>query len=68
MAEKKTICTICNEVTLTKNEIGLCKKLLGNKIENYFCIGCLADYLDTTIEDLNAKIEDFKEQGCVLFS
>jgi uncharacterized protein YlaI len=68
MVVKKTICTICNEVTLTQNEIGLCKKLLGEKIENYFCISCLADYLDTTIEDLNAKIGDFKEQGCVLFS
>jgi uncharacterized protein YlaI len=68
MAGKNTICVICNKAVLTKNEIGLCKKLLGEQVQNYFCIGCLADYLDTTVEDLSAKIEDFKEQGCVLFS
>jgi hypothetical protein len=68
MGEKKTVCTICENATLTKNEVGLCKKMLGIKTESYFCTSCLADYLDTTIEDLNAKIEDFKVQGCVLFT
>lgn len=29
---------------------------------------CLADYLGTTVGDLNEKIEEFKEEGCKLFS
>jgi hypothetical protein len=32
------------------------------------CLGCLADYLGNTKEDLLIKIEEFKEQGCGLFS
>lgn len=68
MVDKNMICAICNNVSLTKNEIGLCKKLLGEQIDDCFCIYCLADYLDTTVDELKSKIEDFKEQGCVLFS
>jgi len=28
---------------------------------------CLAGYLDTTVEELMDKIEEFKEEGCKLF-
>ena len=67
MASKQNICTICDKSPLEKNEFGVCKKMLGDKTEKFFCLPCLAEYLNTTVDDLNAKIEEFKEQGCTLF-
>lgn len=64
---KNSNCYLCKE-SIDKNTIGLNKKLLGRSIVRFYCLSCLADYLDTTVEDLNVKIEDFKGQGCVLFS
>lgn len=52
----------------TKKEIqGLNKKLLGRYQEEFFCIRCLAEYLETTPEHLKERAEQFKEQGCELF-
>ena len=63
----KTIkCYIC-EAELDKNAIGLNKKLLGRNIIRYSCYSCLANYLDVTTEELLAKVEEFKTQGCTLF-
>jgi hypothetical protein len=61
------VCVSCGKSNLQKDEIGICKKLLGEDAENYYCINCLADYLNVSVEELLAKIEDFKEEGCVLF-
>lgn len=36
--------------------------------KKFFCLDCFASYLDTTVEELNEKIEEFKEEGCKLFS
>lgn len=52
---------------LKKDEVALCKKLIGLDTEDYFCIGCLAEYLECTKNDLEIKIQEFKEQGCTLF-
>jgi hypothetical protein len=60
-------CRYC-EAILSKDEIALCKKLLGRNIELFMCVVCLADYLDCSTDDLLVKIEEFKEQGCTLFS
>mgnify|MGYP000835597786 CR=1 FL=1 len=35
---------------------------------NYYCMDCLADYLGCTVQDILDKIEEFKEEGCKLFS
>ena len=59
-------CNSCNK-NLTKDEIALCKKLLGKNTKVFYCIECLADYLDVSVEDLEEKIEQFKEEGCTLF-
>lgn len=64
--EKKT-CYICGKKPLSKNEIGLTKKLLDKKAEYFYCLPCLAEYLEVTEEELVAKIEEFKDEGCVLF-
>ena len=42
-------------------------ELLGENINNFYCMNCLADYLGTTVEDLLDKIEEFKDEGCTLF-
>jgi biotin operon repressor len=64
-ANNITCCDCISE--LSKNEIALSKKLLGRNVEKYMCINCLADYLCCTEEDLETKVQEFKEQGCSLF-
>ena len=65
--EKTIKCYIC-ESELDKIAIGLNKKLHGRKTAKFFCLSCFAEHLDITVEDLLAKAEDFKAQGCTLFS
>jgi hypothetical protein len=52
---------------LSKNEIGLTKKLLSKNIKVFYCLDCLADYLEVDTEFLIEKIAEFKAQGCDLF-
>lgn len=52
---------------LTKDEIGINKKLIDPDMEEFQCIDCLASDLETTPEILKIKIEEFKEDGCTLF-
>lgn len=61
-------CYVCGKTPLTKNEIGLTKKLIDRKAVSFYCIDCLAEYLEVTSEELQAKIEEFKEEGCTLFT
>ena len=61
-------CYVCGKEPLTKNEIGLTKKLINQKAKSFYCISCLAEELDVTVEELQAKIEDFINDGCKLFS
>ncbi len=61
------ICDSCG-ANLSKDEIALNKKLMGLDVEEFYCLSCFADILGTTEQDLKEKIEDFKEEGCTLFS
>ena len=61
------ICIACGKKPLSKDEIGINKKLLGEQVENFYCMDCLADYLEVETQDLMDKIEEFKEEGCKLF-
>lgn len=63
----RTKCVICGKEIRKKNTLGINKKLLGEDIINFYCMNCLADYLDVTVDDLNEKIEEFKDEGCKLF-
>ena len=63
----KINCIICGKNDLEKNTLGINKKLLGTEILNFYCMDCLAEYLDCTVEELFDKIEEFKEEGCTLF-
>lgn len=60
-------CVACGKYNLDKDTIGINKKMLGTSIKNFYCMECLADYLGCTVEDLIEKIEEFKDEGCVLF-
>ncbi len=60
-------CIICGKEYLEKNTIGINKKLLGENIESFYCMDCLAEYLECTVQELLDKIEEFKEEGCKLF-
>lgn len=64
--EKKN-CYVCGKEALSKNEIGLTKKLLDKKANRFYCLNCLADYLEVDAAFLLAKVEEFQEQGCRLF-
>lgn len=66
MRRKKVECCECGR-GLVKDEIALCKKLLGIDTVVFYCIDCLAAYLECTKQDLEIKIQEFKEQGCTLF-
>lgn len=63
---KKGSCFECNR-PLKKDEVALCKKLIGLDCEDFYCIDCLAQYLECSVDDLRIKIQEFKEQGCALF-
>lgn len=63
---KKVICRQCQKM-LTQDEVGLYKKLIDIKAEDYLCIACLANYYGCTVEFLNDKIKQFKKIGCFLF-
>ena len=60
-------CVICGKKNLEKDTIGINKKLLGKNIKNFYCMDCLANYLDCSVEDILEKIEEFKAEGCELF-
>lgn len=64
---KKQGCYSCGKDTLSNNEIGLIRKLLDNNAKRFYCIDCLALYLEVDTEFLQAKVQEFKEQGCSLF-
>lgn len=65
MDQKK--CYVCNKAPLSSDEIGLTKKLIDKKSPHFYCLDCLADYLEVTPEELLAKVEEFKAEGCTLF-
>lgn len=68
MSTAKT-CQYCGK-DLSQNEIGLSKKLFEpeTKLGRFTCLSCMAESLEVTVEDLLAKIEEFKAAGCKLFS
>ena len=64
----KVKCVACGRTDLDKDTIGINNKLLGEDVSTYYCMDCLADYLGCEVQDILDKIEEFKEEGCKLFS
>ena len=65
--KKVYTCSSCRKTSLSKDEIGERKKLLGLDTPELYCIDCLSAYLEVTPEDIQDKIQMFKEEGCELF-
>ena len=64
---KQISCAYCGKENLAKDIIGLNKKLIHPKIQRMMCLTCLAEYFETTEEELAEMIERFRRQGCALF-
>lgn len=65
--QKAESCIACGKKYLSKNEIGINIKLLGEGVKKLYCLDCLAAFLEVSPEDILDKIEEFKEEGCKLF-
>ena len=61
-------CVMCGKTDLEKDTIGINKKLLGLDIQNFYCMDCLAEYLECSVDEFLDYIEEFKEEGCTLFA
>ena len=59
-------CKSCG-AELKKDWIALHRKLINADDSEFFCITCLADTFGCEVQDLEIKIEEFKEAGCTLF-
>jgi hypothetical protein len=64
---KEENCFICGERKLAHNIVGLNKKLIGKEVTKFHCLQCLADYLDVSADELEERIQEFKDAGCDLF-
>ena len=63
---KKKLCIECNKA-LTKYEVALNKKLIDKNTKEFLCLNCMSEQFGCEVEDLQIKIDEFKEQGCTLF-
>lgn len=52
---------------LSRDEIGLHKKLYNRAADSFLCISCNAEYFGVSTQLLEEKIREFKEMGCTLF-
>ena len=64
--EEILYCDLCGG-RISRDEAALNQKLNGLETTEFLCLGCLAEELGATEEDLRNKIKDFKESGCTLF-
>lgn len=60
------VCKKCGK-KLSRDEVGLHKKMINRGAAEFFCITCLAEYFGVTEDSLRERIEHFREQGCLLF-
>lgn len=59
-------CEACGKEPLLRDEVAICIKLLN--AERYLCLDCLAEHLGVQTQDILDKIEQCKEDGCLLFA
>lgn len=60
-------CVNCGK-PLSRNGIGLHKRLINRSAEEYMCKSCLAKYFNVSAEWLDEKIKMYIMHGCTLFS
>ena len=59
-------CQRCG-VPLSRDDIGLHKKMINRGATSFWCIRCLADFYHCDTALLEQKREQFRAMGCTLF-
>ncbi len=59
-------CKQCGK-PLSRDEIGLHKKMINRGATEFFCLQCLAGYFNAPPDLLKEKIKQFRKDGCTLF-
>lgn len=65
---EQRVCYVCGKNPLSKDEVGISKKLINRNTDKFYCLHCLAEQFEITEDELRNKIEEFKAQGCTLFN
>ena len=60
-------CVNCGKSPLTTIEIGATKKFIHRAATEYWCKECMCKRFKITEEYFDKKIEQFRNQGCLLF-
>lgn len=64
--ESKETCYHCGKLVYA-DDIGITRKLINRGTTRYYCISCLADAFELSVEDVQEKIRYYKSIGCTLF-
>lgn len=64
--KRKELCSDCGK-PLCKDEIALNKKIISVDVTSFQCLLCMSIDMGCEMDDLQTKIDEFKEQGCTLF-
>lgn len=54
--------------SLVSDEIAVYRKMVDRGASRYLCKTCLAAWFDVPEEKIDKKIEQFRRQGCLLFT
>lgn len=61
-------CAACGREGLTRDEIGLSRKLVNRGTAQAWCLTCLAKRFRVTERQLRDLAQAFRENGCPLFT
>lgn len=61
-------CAACGKTPLTRDEIGLTKKLISRGAADCYCLDCLARRFRVERGQLIQMAEAFRANGCTLFT
>ena len=69
MTKHARTCRYCDS-EVPRDAVGLNRKLFekDSRQSQFMCLSCMALILECACEDLKAKIEEFKADGCKMFS
>ena len=59
-------CIACRK-PVNSDEIAMTRKLINRGATSFLCLPCLAERFEATLEELQERMQAFKEMGCTLF-
>ena len=60
-------CYRCGRENLSRDEVGLNRKVVNRAVERFLCLSCLAAEFGESEEALLAFADRLRSQGCTLF-